>query len=554
MIISLVIPKYIINALFLQKSFRYAISLIATQIFLTLLYSFLDGALSNKILLKRMLVFKKFQIYLGDIVMKADFANVENPEYLDTRSKAYKFLYGNGSGFGQVLESGFSIIGNLVTILGIAGILGSLNPLFIFILIGIVVINALFDARFKKKNISYNLEKVKHERRGMYFTNVFSDFRYGKEIRANGLSGWLLNLYSEQLDSMQTIYEKIAHNNIVGAIISALIYAVQQIILYGYIVIKVIQHIITVGDFTMYLNCVLQFTSTLRAVLSQIIDLRQCTDYFSSYEKYISMNNCQIRSGKLMPKINKNNFEIEFKNVSYKYAGQIDYALKNINVKLHSDNKIAIVGENGSGKSTFIKLLLRIYEPTEGIIYINGINIHDVNYEYYCSLFSSVFQDYKLFSMSLRDNITLGDDTNKKEMNDIFECCGLSKKIESLPEGLDTYIYKDYKCNGFEPSGGEGQKIALVRALYRNAAIAILDEPTSALDPKAEAKIYSQFDSFFNNKLVLYISHRFAVTKFCDRILIFKSGEIIEEGTHDKLMDNNGAYAELYKVQADYYK
>lgn len=165
----------------------------------------------------------------------------------------------------------------------------------------------------------------------------------------------------------------------------------------------------------MYLNSVLNFTNTLRNILLEIIDLRQCTDYFEEYEKYISMNNCQMRKGKLKPKIDKENFVIEFRNVYYKYSGQECYALENISVKLKSNNKIAILGENGSGKSTFIKLLLRIYEPTSGEILINGIDITEIDYEYYCQWFASVFQDYKLFSVSLRDNITLGKEKMRKK-------------------------------------------------------------------------------------------------------------------------------------------
>lgn len=554
-LISLVIPKYIINNLFIQQNIHNALYLVGIQIALTFIYSYLDGLLSNKILLYRMLIFKQFQLYLGKIVMQADYERIENPEYLDTRSKAYKYLYGNGSGFGQVVESGFSIVGNLVTLLGIAGILGKLQPVFILVLVSVVFVNTIFDAKFKQKNIKLNLEKVKHERRGGYFANIFSDFRYGKEIRSNGISDWMLSLYSVQLDSMQKFYQKIAKNNILSTVVSAIIYALQQTILYGYIILKVLQNKITVGDFSMYLNSVLQFTNTLRKILLEVIDLRQCTDYFEEYQKYISMNNCKIRNGKLMPKIDKDEFVIEFRNVSYRYNGQKSYALKNVCVKLNSNSKVAIVGENGSGKSTFIKLLLRIYEPTSGEIFLNGINIKDINYDYYCKMFASVFQDYKLFSMSLHDNIILDKKlTNDDVLNKYFEECGLSKKIDSLPKGLDTFVYKDYQRDGFEPSGGEGQKIALVRALCRNAMIAILDEPTAALDPKAEAGIYNQFDNFFNNKLVVYISHRYAVTKFCDKILLFNQGEIIGEGSHNELMERNEHYKELYNVQADYYK
>ena len=553
-IFTLIIPKYVIDKLFIEKNVQQGVGLIILQIAITFLYSYFDVFLNNHILLKRMIVFKDFQLHLGNVVMQADYEKIENPEYLDTRSKAYKYLYGNGSGFGQVLESGFSIVGNMITLLGIPGILVSLNPFFIGVLIIVVFVNAGFDAKFKKKNISLNLEKVQYERRGQYFTNIFSDFRYGKEIRANGIAEWLLNLYNTQLEAMQKFYKKIAHNNIISGLISAIIYVVQQALLYGYIILKVLENTITVGEFTMYLNSVLNFTNTLRNILLEIIDLRQCTDYFEEYEKYISMNNCQMRKGKLKPKIDKENFVIEFRNVYYKYNGQECYALENISVKLKSNNKIAILGENGSGKSTFIKLLLRIYEPTSGEILINGIDITEIDDEYYCQWFASVFQDYKLFSVSLRDNITLGKEKNEKEILSILKKCGLYEKVQELPFGVDTYIHKDYQREGFEPSGGEGQKIALVRALCRNAMIAILGEPAAALDPIAEANIYGQFDEFFNNRLVIYISHRYAVTRFCDNILMFKNGNVVEQGTHDELIKKDGIYKEMYMLQADYYK
>ena len=243
---------------------------------------------------------------------------------------------------------------------------------------------------------------------------------------------------------------------------------------------------------------------------------------------------------------------IEFRNVYYKYSGQECYALENISVKLKSNNKIAILGENRSGKSTFIKLLLRIYEPTSGEILINGIDITEIDYEYYCQWFASVFQDYKLFSVSLRDNITLGKEKNEKEILSILKKCGLYEKVQKLPFGVDTYIHKDYQKEGLEPYWRKGQKIALVRALCRDAMIAILDEPTAALDPIAEANIYGQFDEFFNNRLVIYISHRYAVTRFCDNILMFKNGKVVEQGTHDELIKKDGIYKEMYMLQANY--
>lgn len=245
---------------------------------------------------------------------------------------------------------------------------------------------------------------------------------------------------------------------------------------------------------------------------------------------------------------------IEFHNVSYKYYGQNEYALKNISIKFGSNQKIAIVGENGSGKTTFIKLLLRIYDPTDGYITLNGLDIAEIEYEQYRELFSAVFQDYKLFSMSIRENIELSHPNKPFNYDEFFSKCGLADKIEVLTKGIDTYIYKDFEKDGFEPSGGEGQKIAFLRALYRKTPFVILDEATAALDPKAEANIYEQFNIFFDNKAIIYISHRMSVTRFCDIIYIFKNGKIIENGTHDSLIEVNGEYAQLYNAQAQYYK
>lgn len=303
----------------------------------------------------------------------------------------------------------------------------------------------------------------------------------------------------------------------------------------------------------MYLNGIAQFSKTLKSIMNQMVDLRQCTDYFEEYEKYISMNSSKTKKGELKPIFDTNNLNIEFHHVSFRYNGQETYALRNVSIKFSSHQKIAIVGENGSGKTTFIKLLLRIYEPTEGYITINDVNISEIDYDYYTRLFSTVFQDYKLFSMSLKDNIELNYPKKSFNYDKVFLECGLSKKISSLDNGIETFIYKEFDKGGFEPSGGEGQKIAFVRALYKDSPFVLLDEATAALDPKAEANIYEQFEKLFWDKTIIYISHRMSVTRFCDVIFIFKNGEIIEKGMHKDLMMQNGEYAALYNAQAKYY-
>lgn len=229
---------------------------------------------------------------------------------------------------------------------------------------------------------------------------------------------------------------------------------------------------------------------------------------------------------------------------------------KAVNVKFNSRERIAIIGENGAGKSTFVKLLMRLYEPTEGTILINGIDIKEIDYNHYQTWFAAVFQDFKLFSFSIKDNITFGTadgGTANAELERLITAAGLKEVIDKLDKGLETLVYRDFDDAGFTPSGGEGQKIAIARAAYKNAPIVILDEPTAALDPKAENRIYEQFDEFFKDKCSLYISHRMAVTKFSDRVLVFDNSRIVQDGSPADLIKEEGKYRELYNLQAKFY-
>ena len=246
-------------------------------------------------------------------------------------------------------------------------------------------------------------------------------------------------------------------------------------------------------------------------------------------------------------------YAIEFKNVSFRYPGSEKYILKGINLTITDGQKLSIVGENGAGKSTFVKLLIRLYDPTEGNIYLNGVNIKDIAYEQYMSIFSTVFQDYKLFSFSLKDNIALALPLNEEKVLDVLMRVGLEEKLRKLPKGIGTAIFKNFDETGFEPSGGEGQKIALARALYKDAPVIILDEPTAALDPRAEYEIYQQFNDMVEGKTAVYISHRLSSTKFCDVIAVFSNGEIAEYGSHEELMNKCGIYSELFNMQAQFY-
>ena len=248
------------------------------------------------------------------------------------------------------------------------------------------------------------------------------------------------------------------------------------------------------------------------------------------------------------------NYQVEFKNVSFKYPGSDNWALKNVSMKFQIGKRLAIVGENGSGKTTFIKLLCRLYDPQEGEILLNGIDIRKYRYDDYMGIFSIVFQDFQLISQSLGSNVAGSVDYDPQRVKQALADAGFGPRLESLPKGLDTQLYKDYGEDGIEVSGGEAQKIAIARALYKDAPFIILDEPTAALDPMAEAEIYAKFNEISGDKTAIYISHRLSSCKFCDEILVFDRGSILQQGTHEALLEqSSGKYAQLWNAQAQYY-
>ena len=277
-----------------------------------------------------------------------------------------------------------------------------------------------------------------------------------------------------------------------------------------------------------------------------------CPTCGTTYEEFINRPNMHYDGTLPIEKRDDNEYELSFRNVSFCYPGTEDYILKNVSLDFKIGQKMALVGRNGAGKTTLIKLLLRLYEPTGGEICLNGINIEKYDYEEYMQIFSVVFQDFKLFAFPLDENIAAGEQVDKARLKQVLTKIGLNEFAERLPQKKRTLLYQE-NGEGVTPSGGEAQKVAIARALYKNAPFVILDEPTAALDPIAEAGIYENFDSLVGEKTAVYISHRMSSCKFCDRIVVLDHGEIAEEGTHEQLLEQNGIYAKLYQTQAEYY-
>ena len=310
-----------------------------------------------------------------------------------------------------------------------------------------------------------------------------------------------------------------------------------------------------VGRIVQYVSAVIALSDGLSMLIKTIGDLRNNTSFLRTVFEFLDIPN-KMDQGDMAVSPNCGKVhEIEFRNVSFKYPGQENYALRNVSMTLHARQRLAVVGMNGSGKTTFIKLLCRLYDPTEGEILLDGIDIRRYSYQEYMNLFSVVFQDFKLLSFELGQNVAGSMNVDLDKADRCLRNAGFGNCLDKLYAGLSTIIYKDFDEKGVNISGGEAQKIALARALYKDAPFIILDEPTAALDPIAEFEVYNRMNKMIGNKAAVYISHRLSSCRFCHDIAVFHEGMLIQRGSHDELVaDKSGKYYELWNAQAQYYE
>ena len=309
-----------------------------------------------------------------------------------------------------------------------------------------------------------------------------------------------------------------------------------------------------IGAITQYVGAVTALSGSLTKLFTKAGEIQANGRYLTDVFAFLDIPNSMYQGSLTTEKRNDRNYDIEFRNVSFRYPNMETWALRHINIKLKVGSRIAIVGENGSGKTTFIKLLCHLYDPQEGEILLNGIDIRKYNYRDYMDLFSVVFQDFRLLSQPLAQNIAGSRHYNEDRVMKALKDAGFEERLKMMPDGLNTLLYHEFGENGIEISGGEAQKIAIARALYKDAPFLILDEPTAALDPIAEAEIYARLNQIVDDRTAIYISHRLSSCRFCDEVIVFDHGQIIQTGSHDELvLQTDGKYYELWNAQAQYY-
>lgn len=390
--------------------------------------------------------------------------------------------------------------------------------------------------------------------RSFYRWHTTYNYRNGKEIRLYGeqqlIEKKFLTAHETVVDKILQTFFKTSEYTFIMNLCDLL----SKLVLYGFAIYRAVNGSMSAGDVIIFVMCFIRIQYAFESISDNFGSLLTKSQMWKQLYDFLDIPDEKYQGTIPTEKRDDNEYEFEFKHVWFKYPDSEEYTLKDINLKWRIGEKMALVGKNGCGKSTLVKLLCRLYDPTEGEITLNGIDIRKYKYEEYMELFSVVFQDSKLFSFSLAENVAADTEYDAERVTDCVIRAGLGDRLKAMENGIETCLYKDFDENGVEISGGEAQKLCLARAIYKGSPFIVLDEPTAALDPISEYDIYTKFNGIVGTRTAIYISHRLSSCRFCDEITVMDNGRIAERGSHDELLSNGGVYKELWTAQAEYYK
>ncbi|MBQ8515575.1 MAG: ABC transporter ATP-binding protein [Ruminococcus sp.] len=482
--------------------------------------------------------------------MTMDYENNEKPSVNDNLKKAATANSWIISAANRNMEE---LMIALLGIVSYGSILSILSPIMLLI-VAVPAIAGYYINKHKMLWVWGMAENWQsYERELDYITSAGMSYKRGKDVRLFRMENWLTDLFQRSLKKRLDWYEQQDAWERRWDILALTVQGLGNFAAYAYVIYLVLSGNIGVGSFVLYFNSIQNLSQAFRDWCDKYSGFQWFSNNINYMRDYCDMKDSTNRGvGVPLP---EGECEIEFRNVTYTYAGAEEPTLQNLSFTLKKGEKLALVGLNGAGKTTIIKLLCGLYDPTEGEILLNGVNVKAFNREEYFTMFSTVFQDISFLPVTVAENITMQHktDMDMEKLDQCLQKAGIYEKIQSLPQGLDSRMIRCVYEDAVEFSGGEMQKLALARALYKNAPVLLLDEPTAALDPIAEQEMYLQYAEFSKDKSSIFISHRLASTRFCDRILLIENGRIAEEGTHSELMQRSGKYAELFELQSSYY-
>ena len=510
------------------------------------------NSLSNRFITVRLRLLARS----GQKFMATDFQHLEDPAVLDLSKRGDRACQDNADGVEGVMHRLLSLLAEAIVVAGSVAVIATLQPLLLVAIGALLAANFLASTRARTRDKQANDALAKVRRKLGYLADVMSDFAYGKDLRLFSMKGFLLARYRSDQRQLLTGEVEIQRIWLRAKGLFALTGLAQEVLMYAWLCWRVVHGGMSIGDFVMYIAAIGTFAHGLNGILDDIAHIRQQHAVICDFRSFLDYPDRPDGSAAPPEGAEALGLGFTFEHVSFRYPGREEYALRDISLQIAPGERLAVVGLNGAGKSTFVKLLTRLYEPEAGRILLGGVDTGTYKRQAYWRLFSIVFQDIRLFAFTVAENVAMREYalTDPDRVRASLERAGLGPKIAALPAGSDTPVLRVLDETGTEFSGGETQKLALARALYKDSPVVILDEPTAALDALAEEQLYHDFDALIGQRTAIYISHRLASTRFCDRVAVFEGGRLIEVGSHQQLRTAGGRYAQLFELQAKNYR
>ena len=554
--ISIYFLPAIIEELMGNRDYSRLLQLAFTMVVVSFVLNVLNGTLDSIVGKYGQKFENHFNMQLSKRIMELDFQLTEDKKALDQLELARNGMSWYSGGLNGLLEPFFSFFSNLLTLLGVVALLLINAPVVLLVAAVIVAVSTWINGKLNKIEQEGYRQLSKINRIFGYLGWSLVDFRYGKDIRLYGSKDMMIEKWKKFSDDWNQENIGIANKQLPLQLCREATQIVHDFAVYFYLGALAIFGKISIATCTQLVNAASTFTGSLKAMVFFYQDMLKRANYANEFVKFMDYPASMPKGSR---KVREGRHVFEFCNLSFSYPGSDVPVLKNLNLTIREGEHLSVVGLNGAGKTTMVKLLCRLYDPTEGEIRMDGINIKEYDYQEYMKVFAPVFQDFKLFAFKIKENLLLKDsdemDAGDEEiLGETLEKIEMKQKVADFKNGADTVLFKQFDKEGIEPSGGEQQKLAIARALIKDAPVVILDEPTAALDPIAEYEIYRHFEELVKGKTAIYISHRLSSCQFCDRIAVFSEGNVSEYGTHEELVHKpNGIYAEMFAAQAQYY-
>lgn len=511
---------------------------------------FEDNSLYGRIAVRTAIIVK-----INEKTNTTSYPNMLDSGIQKLRSKAYDATSGNSEASEHIWTTMTTLLTNLIGFGVYLTLLSNLSSLLMLVVIATTVVSFFVSRKTDSWKYRHRDELADYNKKFLYIQSKSESVELAKDIRIFGLAPWLQSIYNSILKLYEDFAKKSEKQKLIGNVVDVFLGVLRNGIAYFYLINMALKDNLPTSTFFLYFTAVSGFTAWITGILNEFavlhkesLDLNTIREYLDVLEPF------RFEGGVSIPDLS-GGCEIKLEKVSFRYPNAEKDTIHDLNLTIAPGEKLAIVGLNGAGKTTLVKLICGLLDPTTGCVLLNGINIRSFNRQEYYAAFSTVFQDFSVLDISVAENVAQRiDGIDRNRVNDCLALAGLTEKVKDLPNGVDTKIGRKIWDDGVELSGGQIQRLMLARALYRDAPMLLLDEPTAALDPLAENDIYAKYNDMTHGKTSLFVSHRLASTRFCDRIIFISDGNISEEGTHTQLLERAGEYAKLYEVQSRYYQ